>query len=218
MHLYFGSCSFVFSYKLLRPSVSCCRTLNRKASYSANKSYGKISQMSWFSVVTTAQRSSNFVYRISLLHHYSVQKCGTGMLSINQRCNYHSFSYINHQSHHNTVNLMNKMHALGRKELLSPLITNPHIIIPKRHLSLEWLNSLAVTQAGWFQSLSQSRLVEGLMGGLQMVHEFSNLPWWASIILSTVLLRGVLTFPLAVYQVSCEVSIVSGVLYLAISH
>ncbi|KAK3860312.1 hypothetical protein Pcinc_033627 [Petrolisthes cinctipes] len=38
------------------------------------------------------------------------------------------------------------------------------------------------------------------MGGLQGFHNYTHLPWWASIILSTILMRGLLTFPLAVFQ------------------
>jgi len=38
------------------------------------------------------------------------------------------------------------------------------------------------------------------MSGLQHVHDYSGLPWWATIILSTVVLRTGITLPLAVYQ------------------
>ena len=35
---------------------------------------------------------------------------------------------------------------------------------------------------------------------LQGVHEFSHLPWWAAILLSTAVLRTLITLPLAVHQ------------------
>ncbi|XP_063612736.1 cytochrome c oxidase assembly protein COX18, mitochondrial-like, partial [Penaeus indicus] len=72
--------------------------------------------------------------------------------------------------------------------------------IDRRNFSTSWLDNLALTQAGWFRALAESRLVESLMGGLQGIHDSLNLPWWGAIIISTILMRGVLTFPLAVYQ------------------
>ncbi|KAK8730820.1 hypothetical protein OTU49_007949 [Cherax quadricarinatus] len=38
------------------------------------------------------------------------------------------------------------------------------------------------------------------MTSLQGIHDNLHIPWWAAILLSTVLMRGVLTFPIAVYQ------------------
>lgn len=34
------------------------------------------------------------------------------------------------------------------------------------------------------------------------IHSFTNLPWWASIVLYTVIIRVTLCFPLSIYQVS----------------
>ncbi|XP_069970641.1 cytochrome c oxidase assembly protein COX18, mitochondrial [Penaeus vannamei] len=85
-----------------------------------------------------------------------------------------------------------------------PLLSSSNFLlgnnIDKRNFSMSWLDNLAITQAGWFRALAESRLVESLMGGLQGIHDSLNLPWWGAIIVSTILMRGVLTFPLAVYQ------------------
>lgn len=108
---------------------------------------------------------------------------------VNQICHYHC-----------AVNSRNPVHGGCLKQLASP----KHKLLlatQQRHMSLAWLDSLAITQAGWFRALGQSRLVENLMDGLQAIHDYSHLPWWGSIILSTVLMRSVLTFPFAVYQV-----------------
>lgn len=86
--------------------------------------------------------------------------------------------------------------------LSSSLNIRPGQSHDRRNFSMSWLDNLAVTQAGWFRALAESRLVESLMGGLQEIHDSLNLPWWGAIIVSTVLMRGILTFPLAVYQVS----------------
>lgn len=107
---------------------------------------------------------------------------------VNQICHYHC-----------AVNSRNPAHGGCLKHLASP--KHKHLLAtPQRHMSLAWLDSLAVTQAGWFRALGQSRLVENLMDGLQAIHDYSHLPWWGSIILSTILMRSVLTFPFAVYQ------------------
>lgn len=112
-------------------------------------------------------------------------KCTSSILI--QSCSYHS--------------LMNSTERTRQDKLLG---FPTHAEQTRRHLSFSWLDSLAVTQAGWFQALSKSQLVEVLMGGLQGFHNFTNLPWWASIILTTVLMRGMLTFPLVIFQVgSC---------------
>lgn len=110
--------------------------------------------------------------------------------AINQICSYHSVQ----------CNL-NMKYRKGERNILSVSCNlNCTDTVKKRQLSLAWLDSLAVTQAGWFKALAQSRLVEGLMGGLQAIHDSLHIPWWMSIIISTIMLRGIITFPLAVYQ------------------
>lgn len=71
-----------------------------------------------------------------------------------------------------------------------------------RYLSFSWLEGLAVTQSKYFQSLSQSEVVLKTMDTLQYVHDTTNLPWWMTIVITTVFLRTLLTLPLAVFQVS----------------
>lgn len=65
------------------------------------------------------------------------------------------------------------------------------------HTSVE---SLLKTQTGIFKWLSECTLVEYSQNFLLSVHEYSGLPWWASIICTTILLRTTVTLPLAVYQ------------------
>lgn len=54
--------------------------------------------------------------------------------------------------------------------------------------------------AGLWGSLSNSTPVAYCQQALVDLHDLSGLPWWASIILSTVLVRTVVTMPLAIYQ------------------
>lgn len=55
------------------------------------------------------------------------------------------------------------------------------------------------TQEIW-TSLSQSKPVAILQDASIQLHDMSGLPWWSTIIVSTILLRGCLTLPLALYQ------------------
>ncbi|XP_030751424.1 cytochrome c oxidase assembly protein COX18, mitochondrial [Sitophilus oryzae] len=62
------------------------------------------------------------------------------------------------------------------------------------------IESFAQTQSGIFKLLSESPPVEYCQKFLLSIHDITGLPWWASIICSTVLVRTTITLPLAVYQ------------------
>lgn len=53
---------------------------------------------------------------------------------------------------------------------------------------------------GFWQSLSESKPVAILQDATIQLHDMTGMPWWATIIASTFLLRGCITFPLALYQ------------------
>lgn len=99
----------------------------------------------------------------------------------------------------------NPKHGGCSRELLTPTKHRLPVTISQRHLSLAWMDSFALSQAGWFRTLGESQFVASLMEGLQAIHDYSHLPWWSSIILSTILMRAALTFPLAVYQVRTNI-------------
>ncbi|XP_050301264.1 cytochrome c oxidase assembly protein COX18, mitochondrial isoform X2 [Anthonomus grandis grandis] len=71
-----------------------------------------------------------------------------------------------------------------------------------RQSSLSSVQSLAANQAGIFKTLSESTPVEYCQDFLVNFHAYTGLPWWATIILSTILIRSVVTVPLAIYQQS----------------
>lgn len=52
----------------------------------------------------------------------------------------------------------------------------------------------------FWNSVSASAPVNFMQESLTQLHDLSGLPWWSTIIVSTVLLRGLVTFPLAIYQ------------------
>ncbi|CRK99575.1 CLUMA_CG012888, isoform A [Clunio marinus] len=56
------------------------------------------------------------------------------------------------------------------------------------------------TPGGFWNSVSSSVPVTTLQEGITHLHDITGLPWWGTIVVSTVLLRTVLTFPLAIYQ------------------
>lgn len=53
---------------------------------------------------------------------------------------------------------------------------------------------------GFWQTLSNSQPVEVMQDTLIKIHDYSGLPWWGSIVLSTFLFRSVVTLPLTIYQ------------------
>lgn len=62
------------------------------------------------------------------------------------------------------------------------------------------VQSLAETQAAFFKTLSESAPVGHFQNMLLNVHEYSGLPWWVTIVGTTVALRTAITLPLAIHQ------------------
>lgn len=52
-----------------------------------------------------------------------------------------------------------------------------------------------------YSDLSQSSWVMNTQHLLETVHDYTHLPWWATIVVTTVSLRLAITLPLAAYQV-----------------
>ncbi|XP_044270525.1 cytochrome c oxidase assembly protein COX18, mitochondrial isoform X1 [Tribolium madens] len=80
---------------------------------------------------------------------------------------------------------------------------NNHLCVKQqqRHFSLQsTIDSIAKTQTGIFKSLSESTPVEYCQKFLLNVHDTTGLPWWATIICTTIMMRGCVTVPLAIYQ------------------
>ncbi|XP_055384322.1 cytochrome c oxidase assembly protein COX18, mitochondrial [Condylostylus longicornis] len=66
-------------------------------------------------------------------------------------------------------------------------------IIQKRNFAL------SESIAEFYQTMSNSTPVAYIQQGLVEIHDFTGLPWWASIMLSTFLFRTLVTLPLAIY-------------------
>lgn len=84
---------------------------------------------------------------------------------------------------------------------LIKLITNHNLKIPARSLSTEsFFTTIALKSNEIFQSLSQSYPVYVTQEFLINMNDFTGLPWYGTIILSTFVLRSCITLPLAAYQ------------------
>lgn len=59
-----------------------------------------------------------------------------------------------------------------------------------------------------WSALSNSTPVAYLQNGLIYLHDTTGLPWWATIILSTFILRSFITLPFAVYQVKILLNLI----------
>ncbi|EDV95797.1 cytochrome c oxidase assembly protein COX18, mitochondrial [Drosophila grimshawi] len=77
----------------------------------------------------------------------------------------------------------------------------------RRQASTEAAAAAATTQLanasgmiGFWQTLSNSTPVAYMQDALTQIHDYSGLPWWAAIVLSTFLFRSVVTLPLTIYQ------------------
>lgn len=114
-------------------------------------------------------------------HTVTVQKCRTcdfrqvGAFSQSSRFDIRMISSVS------VVNSNNNKRIFQQKGLQQPVLT-----LHKRQFSLEYFVSTEYAPV----RLAYNYLIT--------VHEFTGLPWWATIILSTVMLRGLVTLPLYV--------------------
>ena len=54
----------------------------------------------------------------------------------------------------------------------------------------------------FLQSVAASRPVLAVQEGIVTLHDVTGLPWWATILVTTVAARGMVTLPLGLYQVN----------------
>lgn len=78
-------------------------------------------------------------------------------------------------------------------------------------LGLQHRRTVATDRPGWYESIAESTpvcLTEQLLVSTQQI---TGLPWWASIICTTLALRTAITLPLGIYQTIIIAKVVSGV-------
>ncbi|XP_029676642.1 cytochrome c oxidase assembly protein COX18, mitochondrial [Formica exsecta] len=74
-----------------------------------------------------------------------------------------------------------------------------------RHFSSVNVDSIAESQvpmqfSGIFRTLSESALVKFTQDSLLWMHDYTGLPWWSVIVLTTIMTRTAITLPLSLYQ------------------
>ncbi|XP_053609197.1 cytochrome c oxidase assembly protein COX18, mitochondrial-like isoform X3 [Plodia interpunctella] len=69
--------------------------------------------------------------------------------------------------------------------------------INRRNISME---GFVEWQQQTYTSISNSTLVHHMQDGLLYFHDTTGLTWWATVVTSTILIRGLITLPLAIYQ------------------
>lgn len=78
----------------------------------------------------------------------------------------------------------------------SPFLTGH----PSHTLALQHRRTVTIDRPGWYESIAESTpvcLTEQLLVSTQQI---TGLPWWASIVCTTLALRTAVTLPLGVYQ------------------
>lgn len=62
-------------------------------------------------------------------------------------------------------------------------------------------NQVPIQFSSIFKILSESTLVKIAQDSLLWIHDYTGLPWWSVIVLTTIMMRTVITLPLSLYQV-----------------
>lgn len=91
------------------------------------------------------------------------------------------------------------INSVQRNQSLNILVGNP---LPVSFVSRR-NNSIAATVSGFYADISNSSTVAFFQNALFAFHDFSGLPWWATIVISTMGLR-LCMFPAAVHAHKCR--------------
>lgn len=88
-----------------------------------------------------------------------------------------------------------------KRPILCPSTTYKNNTLNTHFLGRSVSSVSTATLPSWFVTLSNSTPVAYAQQFVISFHEITGTPWWASIMLSAVALRFVVTLPLTVYQV-----------------
>lgn len=108
-----------------------------------------------------------------------------------QSCRSHSAICVNHFNQSVNEN-QNYKQYLSKQNQYNILIRPP-----RRHMSIE---GFVKWQEQTYASISNSVPVNFIQDGLLQFHDLTGMPWWATIVTSTILIRTCMTLPLSVYQ------------------
>lgn len=113
-----------------------------------------------------------------------------------------NFHYVSHpQMIFHVISHNDKEKRIGCKNYYSSQHYNSI-----RHFSSVNVDSIAESQvpmqfSGIFRTLSESALVKITQDSLLWMHDYTGLPWWSVIVLTTIMMRTAITLPLSLYQV-----------------
>lgn len=112
-----------------------------------------------------------------------------------------NFLYVSHPRIVSHITLYNGKKRIGYKTYYGSQYYNS-----KRYLSNVSIDSIAKDQvqmqfSGIFKAISESAPVKITQDSLLLVHDYTGLPWWSVIILTTIMMRTTVTLPLFLYQV-----------------
>lgn len=111
-----------------------------------------------------------------------------------------------------------KSHVLGYRSISglcnSGILKHCGLSVPMNNKSQQWKNLIpnreikrnfsvegfVQWQGQVYSSISNSYLVHTMQDGLLHFHDATGLPWWSTIVCSTVLLRALMTLPLTIYS------------------
>ncbi|XP_071808513.1 cytochrome c oxidase assembly protein COX18, mitochondrial-like [Asterias amurensis] len=112
-----------------------------------------------------------------------------------KQCTLHTADSTRYRRHHN-----GSSQSVQKKLLHSPWTSMPVAATKPRLLhSFHPRRSVSTQPTTAYEIVLASKPVQVAQSLLETFHDVTGLPWWASIILSTFLFRGVLTLPLGVY-------------------
>ncbi|XP_029171298.1 cytochrome c oxidase assembly protein COX18, mitochondrial isoform X2 [Nylanderia fulva] len=101
--------------------------------------------------------------------------------------------------------MISHMHNDKKENIMGHKIYNNQYYNNVRCFSSTSIDSVAETQvpmqfSGIFKTLSESTLVKIGQDSLLWMHDYTGLPWWSVIVLTTIMMRTMITLPLALYQ------------------
>lgn len=71
------------------------------------------------------------------------------------------------------------------------------------------INQTMTYNNGVWKAISESLPVEFLTNALKIMHDQTGLPWWATIVLSTIIMRMCINLPLTIHDVSITVALLN---------
>lgn len=101
---------------------------------------------------------------------------------------------------------LNSLHSILPRSSYSTALLSENKVFPRSHRALPSRSPVPVRHfsvqtffSGIYSEISSSTCVQFFQQNLVNIHDYSGLPWWATIIVTTIVVRTAITFPLTVY-------------------